>query len=335
MGVNSFDVAEAAGVSQPTVSRALRDDPIVSAETRARVKEAARRLGYVTSERGRSLSTRSTQRVAMVVDLDNPLWALLVRQLHDDLAAAGYRLTLAAGHGDAVALENHVLGGGVDGVVLSTLPLQSRLPEELDRRGVPVVLLNRVTEGFEPDASIADDRAGGAAAARVLLEAGHRRLGALFGPVDTSTGRERERGFRETLHQAGVELPDRWVRYGPFDFVHGRKSVPEVLEAADRPTALFCANDIIAIGAMDTAQAMGVKVPDDLALVGFDDLEMASWPTFGLTTIAIPFPAMVHSAVGLLLDRMGGHSGAARRVVHPVTPVLRRTHRPGDAAVVR
>lgn len=326
MRVTSFDVAKAAGVSQPTVSRALRGDPSVSAATRDRIRQVAEALEYVPSERGRNLSTSSTQRVAMVVDLDNPLWPLLVRRLHDTLEAAGLHLTLDAGHGDAGAMAAQLLGGGVDGVIVSTVALDSPVPEEFARRGVPLVLLNRVTEGAQPDSSTADDRSGGALAAELLLEAGHRDIGALFGPPDTSTGRGRERGFREALDHAGVPLRADWIRHGPFDYGYGRTAIVELTAAGEHPSAVFCANDIIAIGAMDMAGDRGISVPGDLALVGFDDLDQASWSSFDLTTIAVPFDAMVDCAVELLVDRIGGYEGPGRPVVHPVTQVRRGSH---------
>ncbi|MFG1926061.1 LacI family DNA-binding transcriptional regulator [Cryptosporangium sp. NPDC048952] len=324
--VTSFDVAKRAGVSQATVSRALRRDPSIGADTVRKVLEAAKALDYVPSARARALSTGATQRIAMVVDLDNPLWSLLVGRLHDELAGRGYRLTLLAGHGDPADVEEHLIGGGVDGVIVSTARLDSALPATLRRRGVPAVLLQRYAEGSDLDAAVADDRAGGAAAAQVLLDAGHRRIGALFGPDDTSTGRERAIGFRAHLDEAGIELPDAWVRTGEFEQAHGANSLAAVLGGPHTPTALFCANDVIAIGALNAARAAGVAVPDDLALVGFDDLESAAWPIVDLTTIHVPFDDMLRTAVTLLLERIGGFAGGGRRVIHPVTPVLRATH---------
>lgn len=325
MGVTSIDVAKAAGVSQPTVSRALRGDPSVNVQTRERILEIAKRMGYVPSERGRSLSTSSTRRVAMVVDLDNPLWPLLVRSLHDTLEANDLRLTLVAGHGDAVATEEHLLGGGVDGVIMSTVTLTSQAPRALAAREVPLVLLNRVVAGPGTDAAVADDEGGGRLAAEILIEAGHTRLGAIFGPEDTSTGRGRERGFRRGLAAAGIELPEAWVRHGPFDHAHGRRALPELADEGG-PTAVFCANDVIAIGAIDAARERGLSVPGDIGIVGFDDLKEAGWRSFDLTTIAVPFDDMVTTAVGMLVERLKGHTGPGRTVVHGVTAVQRGSH---------
>ncbi|KAB8164514.1 LacI family DNA-binding transcriptional regulator [Streptomyces sp. 3MP-14] len=330
--VTSHDVARSAGVSQATVSRALRSDPSISAKTREKVLEAARVLGYVPNELGRSLSTRATRRIALVADLDNPLWPMLVGQIHDELAERGYSLTLLAERGDPVGMETQLLSGWADGVIITSANLHARLPKELAQRRVPFVLVNRTIDDPSADAAVADNAAGGRAAAQLLLEAGHTRLGALFGPTDTSTGQDRERGFREALAEAGVSLPKSRVVYGPFDFTHGRESLPALLRGRYRPTAVFCANDIIAIGAINTAHELGLRVPEDIALVGFDDLDQASWPVFNLTTIKAPFDAMLGSAVSMLVERLSGYRGKGRLQVHPIMPVLRGTHGPDDAA---
>lgn len=331
MAVTSIDVAKQAGVSQPTVSRALRDDPQVSEQTRARIRRIADEMGYVPSERGRSLSTATTGRVAMVVDLDNPLWPLLVQTIHDELMRRGLRLTLVAGHGDHVSMTDQLLGGGVDGVIMSTVTTSSEMPHTLMQRDVPLVLLLRSLEGLEVDASVANDHDGARQAADVLVEAGHRHVGAIFGPGDTSTGRGREAGFRAGLADAGVELPDGWVHTGPYTHEHGREALL-TLVGEDAPTAIFCANDVIALGAYDAAHGAGLRVPDDVALVGFDDLDEAAWSCFDLTTIGVPFGDMVHSAVAMLAERIDGDAGPGRTVVHDVTVVRRSSHRLGDQA---
>lgn len=320
-------MAHAAGVSQATVSRALRNDPNIGEKTRLRVAEAARSLGYVPNELGRSLSTRATRRIALVADLDNPLWPLLVEQIHDEVTTLGYSMTLLAERGDPVGMEANLLSGWADGVIITSARMDARLPAQLDQRDVPFVLVNRTVDGPAHDAAVADNNVGGRTAAQILVDAGHTRLGALFGPTDTSTGRDREQGFRQGLDAAGIVLPDEHVRHGPFDYSHGRAMLPDLLDGPDAPTAVFCANDIIAIGAMNTAHELGLRVPEDIAMVGFDDLAQASWPVFDLTTIKIPFDAMTRSAVAMLVERLNDRTGSARTSVHPITAVLRRTHR--------
>ncbi|WP_326824326.1 LacI family DNA-binding transcriptional regulator [Streptosporangium sp. NBC_01756] len=327
MGVTSHDVARLAGVSQPTVSRALRGDPRVSSATRDRVAEAARALGYVASEMGRSLSTRATHQIAMVADLDNPLYPSLIAPLHDALTELGYRMVLFAERGDEMANYERLLDRSVDGAVLTTTRLRSSLPYELSRREFPFVCLTRHSDIARTDTVSSDNVSGGRQAAGLLTGLGHTRIGALLGPADTSTSRDRETGLREGLETAGGILPARWVRRGGFDHQHGFAAFTDLMSLDERPTALFCASDAIAVGALNAATALGIRVPDDIAIVGFDDLDMASWPRFDLTTIRSPFVAMARAAAGLLVGRLSGkESGAPREEVFPVELVLRGTH---------
>jgi LacI family transcriptional regulator len=322
----SHDVARAAGVSQPTVSRALRGDPRVAEATRRRVARAAARLGYVASDRGRSLSTRRSGRVAVVVDdLGNPFYLELLDALHDRLERANTRMLVLTPHRNDPLRTERLLDGSIDGVVLTTTTLDSRLPAELRARRFPFVLLNRVVDGVEADSCTVDNEAGGAEVARALLRDGHTRIGALFGPPSTSTGRDRERGFRRALADAGADLPDELVRHGPFAFDYGHTGLGELL--AGSPTAVFCANDVVALGALNAARGLGVAVPDELSIVGFDDISMAGWELIRLTTVRQDLRRMGEIAVELVLDRIADPQRDVRRVVLPPELVWRATAR--------
>ena len=327
MAVTSHDVARLAGVSQPTVSRALRQDSQVSAATRERVKAAAESLGYVPSELGRSLSTRSTRQIAMVADLDNPLYPQLVGPLHDTFTAHGYRMVLLAERGEEIAGDERLLDGSVDGAVLTTSQLQSTLPTQLASRGVPFVQLNRVAESVAADSVTADNAAGGRAVARLLTENGHRDIAAILGPRETSSARERERGFRAGLRAAGLSLPASRVFRGWFSYEVGRDGMTELLSRPPHPSAVFCINDIVAVGAMNALVERGLDVPGDITVVGFDDLEVAAWPTFRLTSVRVDFPAMAARAAELLLARLAEPTSPVVHERFPVELVERHTHR--------
>jgi LacI family transcriptional regulator len=341
VGITSRDVARLAGVSQPTVSRALRDDQRISAGTRRKVQEAAVALGYVPSEAGRSLSTRMTKRMGVLVtDLTNPFYPHLVAPLHDELERLGYRMMLFAERSDEVTAYERLLDRSIDGVVLTTATLGSPLPAELRRRGLPFVYLNRES-GTAADAAVVDNRHGAELAARELVRLGHTRVAGVFGPDDTSTGRDREHGFRQALAEEGIALPESQVRRGPFDFATGAAALPELLAAAPRPTAVFCGNDVIAIGVLDAALRAGVRVPDELTVIGFDDIPMASWASFELTTVRHDLHGMARAAARLLVERVtAGPAGDAnadsgadpRRVVFQPELVTRRTHAKPPAA---
>ena len=247
----SHDVARLAGVSQPTVSRALRDDPLVASKTRERVKRAAAELLYVPSRRGRSLSMRATGHVAVIVsDLANPFYVEAIEHLHAALAAADLRAVVLTEPVDA----HDLLDGAVDGAIVTTARLGAALPGRLVARGLPCVLVNRTLDDVPIDACETENAAGAAALARFLVELGHERVAAVFGPRDTSTARDRERGFRAALGREPVA-----EHRGEFAFTTGYDGLHAVLAA--RPTALFCANDVIAVGALNAARDLRLDVP--------------------------------------------------------------------------
>lgn len=322
--VTSHDVARLAGVSQATVSRALRDDARVTEDTRRRVREAAQALGYVRSELGRGLSTRATRRIALVVELENALYQLLLGPIHDELLDHGYRMVLLAERGDG-ALAERLLDRSVDGALLMTTRLTSPLPSQLSARELPFVFLNRIGGLVDAPSVTADNVGGSRAAAELLIGLGHTKIGAIVGPEDTSTARDREAGFRAALADAGLALPTRRVFRREFDHESGRDGLDALLATDDPPTAVFCANDFIAVGVLNRAIERSVAVPDELAVVGFDDLNMASWPAFGLTTVHNPLHEMARRAAAVLVARIAD-SGAGGHEVYPTTLVLRRTH---------
>ena len=325
MAVTSHDVARLAGVSQATVSRALRGDTKVSSTTRDKVEAAARQLQYVRSEVGRSLSTRSTHQIAMVADLDNALYPRLVAPLHDALAALGYRMVMFAERGDEMASHERLLDGSVDGAILTTSQLRSSLPFMLHSRGFPFVQINRVSALVDADSVAADNYGGAESVGRMLAEAGHTRVGAILGPDNTSSARDREAGFRASLEEAGIELPPRRLARGTFSYQGGSDGFTRIMQPRDRPTAVFCVTDILAVGALNASTELGIKVPDDVAIVGFDDLDIASWPCFQLTTVRVDFSTMALRAAQRLVARIGGE--ADPEVVHEVLPteIVRRT----------
>jgi LacI family transcriptional regulator len=240
-------------------------------------------------------------------------------------------LVLTPDAGDQIALAR-LVDGSLDGVVLTTTHLNSTLPAELARRGFPFVLLDREVDDAPGDVCVADNAGGARRVAEEMLQLGHRSVGAIFGPETTSTGRDREASFRAVLDGAGVALPpERWRR-APFDFREGHRCALDLL--ASEPTALFCANDILALGAYNALYSQGRHVPADITLIGFDDLVLGSWEAFALTTVSQDIGRMVQTSTELLLSRIAvGHDRAEpapppRRVVLPARLVRRQTHGP-------
>jgi LacI family transcriptional regulator len=204
-------------------------------------------------------------------ELQNPFYPALLDPLNAALANLGYRTILVTDrHGEDVQLEQ-LVDGSLDGVVLTTSTLGSELPSELTRRGVPHILLNRDVTDSSSDTCTVDNAAGAAMVADLLVGHGHRRIGAVFGPRDTSTGSERANAFRQRLVELGNPLDERLVRSGPFSESTGRAALADLATGPAPPTALFCGNDVIAFGVLNAARSLSIQVPAQLTVIGFDD----------------------------------------------------------------
>ncbi len=303
--VTSHDVARLAGVSQPTVSRALRDNPKVSEQTKRRVRDAARALGYVPSETGRALSSGRTRRIGLLLtDLENQFYQYVIAPIHRELEALGYQLVLQTETSDTGQVTERLVANGLQGVLLATTTLDSVLPVRLRDRGVPFVYFNRTSAAVESDEVVVDPTGGLREVAASLVSFGHRRVAAIFGPRNTSTGERRETALREALEDHGLSISSRYTQRGPFDFDSGFGGAHQLLSLAERPTAIVCGNDVMALGALNAARELRITVPDQVSIVGFDDLPVASWPIVRLTTVAFDLEAMARAAAGLLVRRL-------------------------------
>jgi LacI family transcriptional regulator len=334
---SSHDIARQVGVSQSTVSRALRGDRRVAASTRRRVEQAARDLGYVPNAAARSLITSRTETIAVVLaDITNPFFPQLVDVLHDEFGLSGYRTVLLNDRTNATGateLIPRLSSGSVDGIVFLSSLLTSPVPKTLADRGLPVILLNREVEGLEVDVVVSDNIGGGALAAESLVKLGHTRIGLIPGPANTSTGRDRELGFLASLRRHGVAFDERLRRESPYSHQGGYQAGIELLVEPEPPTAIFCGNDVIAFGVLDAARRLGVEVPERLSVIGFDDIEMAGWELFSLTSIRQPLAQMAKAAAGMLLDRINSAGSLPpRRQVFPAGLVTRATTAAAPAA---
>lgn len=329
MPVTSHDVARAAGVSQPTVSRALRDQRGVSAATRARVREAARALGYVPSQAGRALSTRATRRVGVVsAELGNPFYPALLEPLHDALEEQGYRVILITDRGEVPVEIEPLIDGSLDGVVLTTSTLDSTLPDELAARGLPFGMLNRTVPGAAGDSCELDNQACGRLAADLLVELGYSDIAAVHGPADTSTGRSRALAFEQRLVELGVPLRRSRVRRGEFSERSGRDAFLDLVSSDGTPGAVFCGNDVLALGVCNAAVALGLRPGRHVSVVGVDDIPMSAWPIFDLTTVRADLGMLARTAADLLVSRMQAPHQPLRYVTLLPHLVLRGTHAP-------
>ena len=317
------------------MSRALRRDPRVTKETQERVREVAQRLGYVTNHAARSLKNRRSQTIGVVVaDLRNPYFLEVVDGLHDELYLADYRTFLVADRpGDDGRDLVGLLRGSVDGVVFASARNVDEAPTGLADLRLPVVLINREVDGYPLDRVLSDYGAGGALAAQHLVELGHRRIGLVTGPSSMAVFQDREDAFRRTLADLGAPFDESLRREGPFSYEVGEQLATDLLDRPDPPTAIFCADDMVAFGALDAARRLGLRVPEDVSVVGYDDLTMAGWDSHDLTTVRQPIAEMAREAARLVVQRIERPDELAepQRRVHPVTLVRRGSTGPASA----
>lgn len=324
--ITSRDVAKLAGVSQPTVSRALRDDPKVSEATKKRVREAALALGYSPNAIGRALSVGHSTRVGLVVtDLENQFYAHVIAPMHQELERLGYDLVLITESSESGPVTEHVVAHGLCGVILATTTVDSILPVRLRDRGVPFVYFNRTSQTVAADAVTVDPEAGVREMLADLVGSGHTRLGAIFGPRNTSTGEQRENVVRAVLDEHGLALAHRDVLHGPFDFTTGYEGARALLGRDDPPTAVVCGNDVVALGALNAAAELGVAVPGEVSIAGFDDLPTSRWALIRLSTVAYDLDGMSREAARMVVARVGRRDAPPTHAVYPTRYVVRAT----------
>ncbi len=313
MGITSRTVAEVAGVSQSTVSRVLGNHPGVRLQTRERVLRALKATDYVPSAIARALRTNRTGTIGIVVaQMANPFYPELIRVLGRYLTDRnlGMHLWDSEGPGEGTAIEA-IRQGVVDGVIFTTATSQSVAVAEALRSTSPLVLINRTVREFDCDQVTSDNVAAGWKVADYLVQAGHQRIGLISGPPQASTAAERRAGLEAGLAHHGMRLNPQWLQEGEFSHAYGRETVRRWLGmGSDAPTAIFCANDLIALGAIDGARSFGAQIPRDLWIVGHDNIAAASWDSYDLTTVRQSVTEMVKTALRLLLSRIDNRESA-------------------------
>jgi LacI family transcriptional regulator len=302
------DVAERAGVSVSTVSRALAGKQSISEATRAAVQIAAAELGYRLPSQGRRQRKSATKIIGLVVGaLHNRFMTLLLERLHDELRLAGYHVTLiidSMNEANSLLTLRPLIDGYLDGLIFATATLDSPVISELKRRGIPLVLVVRRVNEPGVDTVEIDNVHAGAEAARHLYELGHRRIALVMGPMNTSTSRDRSDGALQWLCAAGVERNGIHMIWGEYTTESGYSSTMALM-AMDRPvSAVIAGNDTIALGVLEAAKRRGVLVPQHLSVIGFDDIPLAGSPLLGLTTIKQPLETMARTAARRLLGRI-------------------------------
>lgn len=311
-------VAARAGVSPTTVSHVLSGKRLVGAATRARVEKAVRELGYRPNSAARQLRTKRSRMVAVIVpDITNPYYSVLTRGLADVVGAGEYGTYVCNTDGSLDRERrflHDVLDRGVDGIVVASVNLAAEADLARARFGTPVVCVGGDEDELDADLVTADDQVGARRATAHLIGRGAQRVAMIQGPPEAGAGRDR--GYTEALLAAGRRIRPRLMVRGDWTRAGGRAAMRILINRRPRPDAVFCANDLTAIGAMDVIREAGLTIPDDIALVGFDDVDAATLVTPPLTTVRNPAYETGQEAGRLLVSRMlGEYTGGGRTVV--------------------
>lgn len=327
--VTLHDVAAASGVSKSTVSRILDERlPRSDSETARRVRQVAAELGYVRDVSAASLRRGNTNTIGVIVPrLTDTVMAMLYEALADACTRTG-RFAIVATTGDEPqadrAAAKSLLQRGVDGLVLSTAREGDDFPVQLETRGVPYVLALR-SDGRSMS-SVGDDKLGGYLATRHLLDLGHRRIGIIAGPTYASSSRGRLAGYQWAMTEAGVAVDPSWIVESTFGIDSGAEAAERLMSGAARPTAIFAMNDNTAIGALSALVKLGLSVPDDVSLVGYNDIPIVSRLSVPLTSVRVPFDRIAAEALDLL--SRGAASATGRMRVAPPTLIPRASTAP-------
>jgi DNA-binding LacI/PurR family transcriptional regulator len=300
------EVALKAGVCIKTISNVVNNPGIVKKATRDRVLQAIAELDYRPSASARAMVTRSRRLIAFLLsDVTNPAYPEMVEVVTSLARQKGFMLLLCNTGRDPVEEEHYldlIIEQQADGVIISSASADSCSMDALTKRGIHVVLFNRRPSMYSVNYIGVDNEGGGHAAASHLIKGGHRRIAFIRGDVGSSTSEERERGYRRALADNGIEADESLIVLGDYRSDEASRASSELLTRRDRPTAVFAANDVMAMAVIDTANSLGLAVPEDLAVVGFDDIPIASNRMIALTTVRSGLRELAGEATKLLFE---------------------------------
>ncbi|OAN85860.1 LacI family DNA-binding transcriptional regulator [Sulfitobacter geojensis] len=315
--VTSVDVAALAGVSRSAVSRVFTPGASVSPATATKVRTAARALGYRPNVLARSLITGRSRIIGLVVAyLENQFYPEAIERLSKSLQAQGYHVLVFMASNDNDATQtviDELLDYQVDGIVIASVGVSNDLTRRCEDAGIPIVLFNRDQFDDRLSSVTSDNMAGGRKLAEFLLAGGHRRIGHIAGWEGASTQIDREAGFKAGLMAGGVKLAMRTI--GNFDFETAQDAARAMFDRDDPPEAVFVTNDHMAFAVMDVLRfELGICIPDDVSVVGYDDVQIAAWPSYNLTTVRQRANEMVSKTIELLMTRIENVDAPPQRI---------------------
>lgn len=319
------DVARMAGVSTSTVSHVINNDRFVSEAIREKVEAAVKSLNYAPSALARSLKLNQTRTIGMLITAStNPFYSELVRGVERSCFERGYSLVLCNTEGDEQRMNRNLetlMQKRVDGLLLLCTETHQPSPEIMQRYpSVPTVMMDWAP--FDGTSDLIQDNSllGGDMATQHLIDKGHTRIACITGPLDKTPARLRLEGFLVAMDRAGLPVPDGYQITGDFEFSGGFEAMQSLLAQKDRPQAVFIGNDAMAVGAYQALYQAGLRVPGDIAVVGYDDIELAQYMTPPLTTIHQPKDELGELAIDVLIHRIAQPGLQPQRL--QLTPVL-------------
>lgn len=322
-----YTVAKHAGVSIATVSRTLAGNRKVSPATRQRVMQAIEDLNFEPNPSARRLAYMKTETIALVFpDISGPFYSTVIRGVEQEAGRHDYNVLIYGTHGkESSGRYLRTLSSKVDGLIIMARSIDEDSLVSLERQGVPFVLLGHFNGQIPCSTVSVNNEAGAYEAVAHLLEHGHQRIGVITGPENSPDNRGRLQGYEKALLNAGKSLQQNMVVPGDFTYEGGQVAIHKLLDSNPRPTAILAANDEMAIGAIHAAQQRGLRVPADLAVLGFDNIQMSALTHPSLTTIHQPMQLLGEAAVTLLFDRLQNSNGLTRHEVLDTKLVIRQS----------
>jgi LacI family transcriptional regulator len=325
MAVTLRDVAARAGVSPITVSRALNNTGYVSQGVRARVEAAAIELNYVPNAVARSLRSNKTHLLALLAGVTNPFWATVARGIEETATEAGYGVLLCNTDDDPakeVRYIDQLVRRRIDGLIIAATKDSAAILQGLRSRRQPFVLIDRLVDGVDADTVRGDNSGAAYLMTKHLLSGGYRRISIITGAHNVSTAEERVAGYEAAMAEAGLPVDEDMIRYGSYTESWGYQATYELMSRRNPPDALFATNNLVALGVLEGLYTLGLQVPQDVAVVCFDDTTSLASTRF-LTTASQPAHEMGRIATTLLIERLVDPSIPLRHIVLPIDLVIR------------
>ncbi|WP_332908491.1 LacI family DNA-binding transcriptional regulator [Paenibacillus roseus] len=319
MKTTIYDIARLAGVSIATVSKVFNDKGRISEETRQRVLQISEELSYQPNMLASALTGKKTYTIGLLIpDLVNPFFAEVSRSVEDRAHELGFNVVICNTDNDSNK-ENKYISllrqKSVDGIIVATGARNEEALRELIEQRIPVALIAREMSSLPASSVVVDDFAGGYSAASYLIAAGHERIALIAENLEVSSSKERLRGYRQALEEARLSYDENLVLVSDFSVQGSKQTALKLLATDSRPTAIFACNDILAIGAIQAARELGIEVPEDLSVVGFDNTILATMSDPPMTTVAQPIQEMGHQVVDLIIQEINNEKKARQRVV--------------------